>query len=584
MTSKGLRIWDDNPSLVDLLGFGAVVEPVLEAIQTPRVDPLAIGIHSPWGGGKSTVLNLLEAALNETPGVLVVRSDSWQYDNHDDVRGDLIAEILDQVGTAFSKDGSVTKRLADLNQRISWSRIGMALGKGSVLMQWDPDELQKAFTPRGRGDEKSMAGFKKEFRTLIAGLPKIDRVVVLVDDLDRCVPHAVMATLEGIKLFLAVPRMVFVIAADQDMVREAIAASLGETNRSAAFALRYLEKIIQLPVALPRVGAEDAEAYIGLLLAANEGPTPEQLLALTAHCAQRRASRLSPLLSGLDSLDWKPSAATIALAAQLTDGLSSDRLANPRQIKRFLNAFGVRASLATARGVTISPAVLIKLLLLEDLHAKAFETLASTARPERKGLLAEWEAWAKAEPRTAGLDTKDGSGSAAKAPDRIAEDTRHWAASEPALADEDLSSYIDLAASLINIRGGGQASDETIRLITDLLGPVEPVRAAALVRLLELDEPDQRSAMQLTLQQGRKLEDLDVLFEVATSWADKTPALVDLVVAAAHEHYDRLTPGSVVNMSQSTNAEKYRPLIARIAVDPSLDSMVRGAATTDMRS
>ncbi|MGV7756186.1 KAP family P-loop NTPase fold protein, partial [Mycobacterium kansasii] len=93
---------------------------------------------------------------------------------------------------------------------------------------------------------RSMAGFKDQFATLIDGLPSVQRVVVLVDDLDRCLPPAVMATLEAIKLFLAVPKMVFVIAADQEMVRESIAASLGETNRSNAFAVRYLEKIIQI--------------------------------------------------------------------------------------------------------------------------------------------------------------------------------------------------------------------------------------------------------------------------------------------------------------------------------------------------
>ncbi len=113
-------------------------------------------------------------------------------------------------------------------------------------MQWNPDELIDAFTPRGRSDDKSMAGFKDAFNTLVNGLPDIDRVVVLVDDLDRCLPPAVMATLEGIKLFLAVPKMVFVIAADQEMVRDSIAVSLGETNRSGAFATRYLEKIVQL--------------------------------------------------------------------------------------------------------------------------------------------------------------------------------------------------------------------------------------------------------------------------------------------------------------------------------------------------
>lgn len=70
-----LRIWDDNPSLDDFLGFDAVVDPIVKAIGTTNVDPLAIGVHSPWGGGKSTVLNLLEKRLESAGRYVVLRTD-----------------------------------------------------------------------------------------------------------------------------------------------------------------------------------------------------------------------------------------------------------------------------------------------------------------------------------------------------------------------------------------------------------------------------------------------------------------------------------------------------------------------------
>jgi hypothetical protein len=324
-----LRLWDDNPSLVDFLGFDAVVDPIVAAIGAKHVDPLAIGVHSPWGGGKSTLLNLLEAELAGKPGYVVIRTDPWQYDNQEDVRGDLIAEVLDQLGARFGTREAVKNRIKDLFKRLSWARIGLTLGKGMLTMQWDIDELITAFTPRGRTDELSMAGFRDQFAELVKELPDVKRVVVLVDDLDRCLPAAVMASLESIKLFLAVPQMAFVIAADQEMVRESIAVSLGETNRSGAFAVRYLEKIIQLPVTLPRLAAADAEAYIGLLLSTADGASDTALQALSEHCARRRNEGLLPLLGNTSGLEWQPSEGTVALAGQLAEGLSADRLANP---------------------------------------------------------------------------------------------------------------------------------------------------------------------------------------------------------------------------------------------------------------
>ena len=152
-----LRLWDDNPSLVDLLGFDAVVDPIVTAIGADNVDPLAIGVHSPWGGGKSTVLNLLEAELAEKPGYVVIRIDPWQYDNHADVRGDLIVEVLDQLAERFGTGQAIKNQITDLVKRLSWARIGLTLGKGALTMQWDVDELIKAFTPRGR-DRRTVDG------------------------------------------------------------------------------------------------------------------------------------------------------------------------------------------------------------------------------------------------------------------------------------------------------------------------------------------------------------------------------------------------------------------------------------------
>lgn len=566
-----LRLWDDNPSIIDLLGFGAVVEPIVEAIGTVDVDPLAIGVHSPWGGGKSTVLNLLEKRLETGGRYVVIRTDPWQYDNHDDVRGSLIAEVLDQLGSIFNDDGVIKGRITDLVKRISWTRVGLALGKGALTTQWNPDELIDAFTPRGRSDAKSMAGFKDSFNTLVRGLPNIDRVVVLVDDLDRCLPPAVMATLEGIKLFLAVPRMVFVIAADQEMVRDSIAVSLGETNRSGAFATRYLEKIVQLPVTLPRLATADAEAYIGLLLARTEGADEAQLETLTLHCSDRRQQGLAPLLGDLGNLSWTPSQETLDLSAQLAEGLSSDRLANPRQIKRFLNAFGVRSMIAQSRRVTITTAVLMKMLLLEDLHRASFETLAATAKSDRTALLTHWEAWANGDEDV-------------NCPDKISEETRYWAASEPSLASLDLGLYLDLAASLLNVRAGEETSDAVIRLISSLLGNGTAAREAALVELTALGEAEQRIAMEFALRQGRRLDDLDVLFEMAIKWSDTTPNLVDLVIEAAGELLHRLTTGTVVNMNGAALKAHYLPTIQRLANDDGIDIMVAEAARMEIES
>ncbi|MCZ2110978.1 MAG: P-loop ATPase, partial [Dehalococcoidia bacterium] len=141
-----------------------------------------------------------------------------------------------------------------------------------------------------------------------------------------------------------------------------------------------------------------------------------------------------------------------------------------------------------------------------------------------------------------------------------------------------LSLYLDLAASLLNVRAGEDTSDTVIRLVTDLLGTGTAAREAALVELTALGEAEQRAAMELGLRQGRRLDDLDVLFEMTIQWADKTPSLVELVIEAAGELLRRLTTGTVVNMNGATLKAQYQPILQRLATEDGIDDMVAQAA------
>ena len=70
---------DDNPSEVDLLGFEDVVD-VLESIVTRAdLDPVTVGVNAPWGGGKTTVLQLLKRRLDAREDIFCLLVSPWEY-------------------------------------------------------------------------------------------------------------------------------------------------------------------------------------------------------------------------------------------------------------------------------------------------------------------------------------------------------------------------------------------------------------------------------------------------------------------------------------------------------------------------
>lgn len=558
-----LALWDDNPSEVDLLGFDAVVAPILRALDAPDLDPLTVGIHGPWGGGKSTILGLIEGELDGIEDYVVVRTDPWEYDDHSDVRGTLIAEVLAALEERFGADASLRQKTRALLRRVSWSRVSAALAKGVIAMRWDPKELVEAFSPETKQTPESMSGFRAAFGQLLDELPRIRRVVVLVDDLDRCLPQAVMATLEAIKLFLSVGKMVFVIAADQDMVRDAIAASLDSSNRDR-FAGRYLEKIVQLPVSLPRLAPHEAEAYIVLLLSRVECGADDHFKMLVDHCRQRRQNHLSPIVGALESLPWRPDEELLLLAGQLAQGLGAERVGNPREIKRFLNAFGVRRQIALARGVDVSPDVIAKLLLLEDRYRDDFDTLAGTPDTERPALLEHWEAWARGE--------HDGP------PRGVREATRAWAAAEPLLADKDLGPYITLAASLAAAPLGETMREELRKLLGDMMSDSQAGRDVAIESAAKLPTSDQQQLVDALLARARRTEEVSRLVEALIGLGEASPALAGAIAAGIREHcWTRLDPAAAFDLS-SSGSPPFKALGQELARDQRAEPDVRQAA------
>ena len=479
-STSDFALWSDNPSSVDLLAFSPVAETVAAAILDDHLDPVALGVSGRWGSGKTTVLQLVEAELRERnkedSRILVVPTDPWRYDPSTGVKESLISEVLsilkDEVDTRAIDEGNAKILIKRLVQRVDWARAITLAAKSSLLMQIPSlDELVGLVKEPGEDSEglpRGLEAFRNEFAELMESqeLKYIKRVVVLVDDLDRCLPSTVIETLEGIRLFLAVPKMSFVIAADEERVAEAIrtryegiSGSTGQPSPDMEEepAKLYLHKIVQTTVPLPALSRFDTEAYLFLLQGL---PKVDKscIELLVKQCDILRKE--SKTLAELPSIGDVDLAAERAFAERLTPILYEKLRGNPRRIKRFLNDLHVRKSIATRRGIILQAEIIAKMMVLEQLLPDEFERLLGwlargTLRSEMKRLE---EAAGRAPAEVETLSNKNGSVARDESnSDEV--DTKinreqtftdsllRWAKLNPSLRDEDLNAYLHLAAS-----------------------------------------------------------------------------------------------------------------------------------------
>jgi Cdc6-like AAA superfamily ATPase len=109
--------------------------------------------------------------------------------------------------------------------------------------------------------------FNKNFTEIIQLMNNGRPLVVIIDDLDRCLPEKMLEVLEGVKKFLDVERCIFLIAVDPNIVEKAICIKYKEifsintkddidSSLTTFLGENYLEKIVQLPVSVPHINEE----------------------------------------------------------------------------------------------------------------------------------------------------------------------------------------------------------------------------------------------------------------------------------------------------------------------------------------
>ncbi|MCP9486927.1 MAG: KAP family NTPase [Gaiellaceae bacterium MAG52_C11] len=455
-------MWADNETRIDLLGFEFLVDELLLILRDPRLLPVTVGVAGDWGSGKSSLIGMAEEALAADEKFLTVSFSPWRFEDYEDVKTALMASVIGAVQERAQTDATFAekagKRLGGMVRRVNMLGAAKLLGRLALLSHGadvppemaalsdaqllKPAQVEEEDETEAPDRLHSIAEFRTEFEALMADLDDLQALVVFIDDLDRCLPDSIVDTFEAIRLFLHVPKTAYVIAADQRIVQAAIEARY-PANREGdeTLGVDYLEKIIQISVNIPPLSEPEAETYINLLLAElylDAGPL-ERLQAAAQE--RRKSEQLTVVMNwgiAREILDSPPDGleAAFALANQISPVLARGLRGNPRQLKRFLNILSVRRRAAGGRGIELDPAVLSKLMILEQLHLKDFAQLFA------------WQIDQQGKPVE--LKLAESLAATDKKPKGMSDEAATWAAQphigpwlrlEPALADVDLAPY-----------------------------------------------------------------------------------------------------------------------------------------------
>jgi predicted KAP-like P-loop ATPase len=191
---------------------------------------------------------LFQTQLDKVKEVADLEADVKQLEEKVSAQRQRIPENVYESLEAFVsdriQDGSYEKRLGLMQQvkgdLAELSNRLLPPPADSQEFQWKVEQLQKVF-PRGPA-----------------------RVVVYIDDLDRCPPDRVVQVLEAVQLLVKTPLFIAVLAIDERYITRALEQFYKGVllRHGSPSGTDYLEKIIQLPYRVRPIMANTLETYL----------------------------------------------------------------------------------------------------------------------------------------------------------------------------------------------------------------------------------------------------------------------------------------------------------------------------------
>ncbi len=329
----------------DLFGFKGFVDLIERAVRGTQT-PFVYGVLGDWGTGKTSVLRLLEARFRATDDKREVMRlpdgkdifvpiwfDAWKYENE----ANIVYPLLHVIKKQYERDVPQERRshfqqtfqTVIATSVLALGQVGLkallkTLTGGAVDLKTLEDALKQV-----REDQKKAANagavadvlsdwadsvgrFAEAFQALLqtyaeemVGKADAERVrfLILVDDLDRCLPDTTISILESIKHHLSVPNCIFVLAVNGRVVYQAIRRKYGSEGIDGR---EYLEKILNYAFYVPEIDLDQATM---------------------GHFVQKQRFML------VGQTDYKRE------FDELSSVLAESKFNNPRRIKRILNRY-----------------------------------------------------------------------------------------------------------------------------------------------------------------------------------------------------------------------------------------------------
>ena len=237
-----------SPFANDVLGREPLVKAFCSALGGVEA-PAVLSIDAGWGAGKTAFVKMCAAWIDseqfreDNQKMNVVVFNAWTQNYTNDALTDIVEAVTRQISDI---DLEYRKQIATMLRRQA-----AKIASGGLL-------TDQVFTV-GDGPHREIATFKKAVRDYVASSG--GRLVVFVDELDRCRPDYAMSVLEKLRHLFDVRNVLAVLAINRQALDQAILTPRG-LNQLEDTSERYLRRFVDQTIWLPTPSNETIKTFV----------------------------------------------------------------------------------------------------------------------------------------------------------------------------------------------------------------------------------------------------------------------------------------------------------------------------------
>ncbi|WP_457563258.1 KAP family P-loop NTPase fold protein [Caminibacter pacificus] len=262
---KEIKRYADNGSSIYKKKAKQLLEQIEKIKKAPSVcknemelETLNIGLYGSWGSGKTYALKYIESKYFENEKIIPVFFNAWRFEKEEHIILPFFENLVNTVSLLNKKTLKEDLEIIYISLLDGMEEFINSFNLEKSLFQTIKSAL-KGFSKTKLDDVKEV--IENPAKSIYSFIPEAIKITIithnvrflfLIDDLDRCLPENALKILESIKLFFDVPGCAFVIGIDDYIIDKAVELHYKEYEDKPINGYEYLEKIITLPVKIPK--------------------------------------------------------------------------------------------------------------------------------------------------------------------------------------------------------------------------------------------------------------------------------------------------------------------------------------------